>query len=101
MADRGALQKRYAYQEMSNKVEQADQLQLVPRSTKQDGVRSLRGRTDMGHMGNRVPAGPRQQDGIAAEEEATVRASKQRRATNARCNVWRRRADRPFWTWDG
>ena len=101
MAERGALQKRYAYQEMSNKVEQADQSQLVPRSTKQDGVRLLCGHTDMGHMGDRVPAGPRQRGGSAAKEEAAARASKRQRATNARGNVWRRRADGPFWTWDG
>ena len=63
---------------MSNKVEQADQLQLVPRSTKQDGVRSLRGRTDMGHMGDRVPAGPRQRGGSAAEDEAAARNERAR-----------------------
>jgi hypothetical protein len=55
MAEREALQKRYAYQEMSNKVEQADRSLLRNiRSEPTGEVESLRGRRDIGRMGDRI-----------------------------------------------
>lgn len=55
MAEREELQKRYAYHEMSNKVEQADRSQLRRRRGEPTGeVESLRGRNDVGRMGDRV-----------------------------------------------
>jgi hypothetical protein len=58
MAEREALQKRYAYQEMSNKVEQADRSLLRNiRSEPTGEVESLRGRKDIGRMGDRAAAG--------------------------------------------
>lgn len=55
MAEREALQKRYAYQEMSNKVEQADRSLLHPRSqTEHDGAESLWGKANIGRMGDRA-----------------------------------------------
>lgn len=54
MAELEALQKRYAYQEMSNKVEQADRSQLQPRSNEADGVESLWGRKSIGRMGDKL-----------------------------------------------
>mmetsp|Transcript_8476 Transcript_8476/g.10427 ORF Transcript_8476/g.10427 Transcript_8476/m.10427 type:complete len:86 (+) Transcript_8476:161-418(+) len=55
MAERDALQKRYAYQEMSNKVEQADRSQLYPRMNEPTGeVESLWGRNDVGRMGDKI-----------------------------------------------
>lgn len=57
MAERDAIQKRYAYQEMSNKVEQADRSLLRSvRSEPTGEVESLRGRKDIGRMGDRVIA---------------------------------------------
>ena len=59
MAEREALQKRYAYAEMSNKVEQADRSQLRGRRREPTGeVETLRGRGDAGRMGDRVVAAP-------------------------------------------
>jgi pre-mRNA-splicing helicase BRR2 len=55
MADREAQQKLYAYGEMSNKVQQADRSKL--RRSNRDGtgeVESLRGRNDVGRMGDKV-----------------------------------------------
>ena len=55
MAERDALQKRYAYQEMSNKVEQADRSLLRSLRSEPTGeVESLRGQKDVGRMGDRV-----------------------------------------------
>lgn len=55
MADREEFNKRYAYHEMSSKVEQADRSLLRRRYREPTGeVESLRGRTDIGHMGDRV-----------------------------------------------
>ena len=47
---------RYSYNEMSNKVEQADRSQIHRRSRGEGTgeVESLRGRTDVGKMGDRV-----------------------------------------------
>lgn len=53
MADREAQQKLYAYSEMSNKVQQADR----SRRNRGEGtgeVETLRGRTDIGRMGDRI-----------------------------------------------
>lgn len=59
MAEREALQKRYAYSEMSNKVEQADRSELRGRRREPTGeVETLRGRSDAGRMGDRVLAAP-------------------------------------------
>ena len=56
MAEREALQKRYAYNEMSNKVTQADR--SARRGRGGDGttgeVETLRGRTDIGRMGDAI-----------------------------------------------
>ena len=58
MADQNANLKGYSYQEMSSKVEQADRSLLRSRAHEPTGeVESLRGRTDVGRMGDRV-AGP-------------------------------------------
>lgn len=55
MADREALQKRYAYHEMSNKVEQVDRSRLPSRRSEPSGeVESLRGKSGVGRMGDRV-----------------------------------------------
>lgn len=59
MAERDALQKRYAYNEMSNKVTQADR--SARRGRGGDGstgeVETLRGRTDIGRMGDAIGGG--------------------------------------------
>ena len=56
MAEREAINKRYAYQEMSNKVQQADRSLLRPRGNDEPTgeVETLVGRTDIGRMGDRV-----------------------------------------------
>jgi pre-mRNA-splicing helicase BRR2 len=57
MAERDELQKRYAYHEMSNKVEQADRSQQRRNRGEPTGeVETLRGRTDLGRMGDRIVA---------------------------------------------
>lgn len=55
MAEREAQQKLYAYGEMSNKVQQADRSQLRSRTKEGTGeVESLRGRADIGRMGDSI-----------------------------------------------
>lgn len=55
MAEREEIQKRYAYHEMSNKVERADPSQRRRRRGEATGeVESLRGRAEVGRMGDRV-----------------------------------------------
>ena len=55
MAEREELQKQYAYHEMSSKVVQADRSARRSRRGEPTGeVESLRGRTDVGRMGDRV-----------------------------------------------
>lgn len=55
MADPNATLKGYSYQEMSSKVERADRSLLDSRSREPTGeVESLRGRTDVGRMGDRL-----------------------------------------------
>ena len=88
MADRDALQKRYAYGEMSNKVQKADR-SLLSRRGRGEGtgeVESLRGR-EAGRMGDRVPeaagTGARASGGGGGEgpselEELRERARKKR-----------------------
>eukprot|EP00560_Eucampia_antarctica_P005478 CAMPEP_0197839932 /NCGR_PEP_ID=MMETSP1437-20131217/45030_1 /TAXON_ID=49252 ORGANISM="Eucampia antarctica, Strain CCMP1452" /NCGR_SAMPLE_ID=MMETSP1437 /ASSEMBLY_ACC=CAM_ASM_001096 /LENGTH=63 /DNA_ID=CAMNT_0043449407 /DNA_START=11 /DNA_END=199 /DNA_ORIENTATION=+ len=59
MAERDAINKRYAYGEMSNKVQQADRSLLRPRGSDEPTgeVESLWGRgKDIGRMGDRVVA---------------------------------------------
>ena len=57
MAEREELQKRYAYHEMSNKVEQADRTAVRRGRGEPTGeVESLRGRADIGRMGDRCHA---------------------------------------------
>jgi len=57
MADREAQQKLYSYSEMSNKVQQADRSRRSRGAAEGTGeVESLRGRTDIGRMGDRVAA---------------------------------------------
>lgn len=56
MAD--SNQQGYSYSEMSNKVQQADRSLLRGRANEPTGeVESLRGRRDIGRMGDRVAAG--------------------------------------------
>jgi pre-mRNA-splicing helicase BRR2 len=58
MAEREELQKRYAYHAMSNKVEQADRSSRRVRGSEGTGeVETLRGRRDIGRMGDRVEEG--------------------------------------------
>jgi len=67
MADQNANLKGYSYQEMSSKVEQADRSLLRSRAHEPTGeVESLRGRTDVGRMGDRVGGG----DGAGGEKHA-------------------------------
>ena len=55
MADREDVQKMYSYTEMSNKVQQADRSAFRRRNREPTGeVESLRGRSDIGRMGDRV-----------------------------------------------
>ena len=62
MAEREAINKRYAYQEMSNKVQQADRSLLRPRGSDEPTgeVETLLGRTDIGRMGDRIGGGDHQ-----------------------------------------
>lgn len=55
MADQNANLKGYSYQEMSSKVEQADRSLVRSRAHEPTGeVESLRGRSDVGRMGDRL-----------------------------------------------
>jgi len=55
MADQNANLKGYSYQEMSSKVERADRSLIRSRAHEPTGeVESLRGRTDVGRMGDRL-----------------------------------------------
>lgn len=70
--------KGYSYHEMSNKVEQADRRLLRARAHEPTGeVESLRGRTDIGRMGDRVGGGdgggPDDDDAAAAAAAAAKR----------------------------
>jgi hypothetical protein len=98
MADREAQQKLYAYSEMSNKVHQADRSSRRSRGfgSGADGtgeVESLRGRSDVGRMGDRIvgvgvgapAAGNEVEEGSGKKmrpaelEEMMERANKKRR----------------------
>jgi len=58
MADQNANLKGYSYQEMSSKVERADRSLLRSRAHEPTGeVESLRGRDDVGRMGDRLAGG--------------------------------------------
>ena len=79
MADREAQQKLYAYSEMSNKVQQADRSQRRSRGDGTGEVESLRGRNDIGKMGDRVSAAAVQKKDRPAElEDMMERAEKKR-----------------------
>jgi len=79
MADREAQQKLYAYSEMSNKVQQADRSQRRSRGDGTGEVESLRGRNEIGKMGDRVSAAVAQKKDRPAElEEMMERAKKKR-----------------------
>lgn len=53
------VNQKYSYHEMSNKVEMADRSLLRGRAHEPTGeVETLRGRTDIGRMGDRVAAAP-------------------------------------------
>ena len=68
MADQNANLKGYSYQEMSSKVEQADRSLLRSRAHEPTGeVESLRGRTAIGRMGDRVTGGG---EGAGGEKHA-------------------------------
>jgi hypothetical protein len=91
MAEREALQKRYAYQEMSNKVEQADRSLLRNiRSEPTGEVESLRGRKDIGRMGDRTSTAAAA-GGVttsttklrSSELEVKIEKAKKRRAAKA------------------
>ena len=58
MAERDERLKQYAYHEMSSKVEQADRSARRQRGEPTGEVESLRGRTDIGRMGDRLAAEP-------------------------------------------
>lgn len=68
---------KYSYQEMSNKVEQADRSLLRSRRNEPTGeVESLRGRTDRGRMGDRVAG---QKSSRPSELQEKVNKKKQKR----------------------
>jgi pre-mRNA-splicing helicase BRR2 len=86
MAEQNFNQKGYSYQEMSNKVEQADRSLLRSRAHEPTGeVESLRGRRDIGRMGDRVAGGARAMEGSGKHprpsellEEKNKKSKKQR-----------------------
>ena len=68
---------KYSYHEMSNKVEQADRSLLRSRASEPTGeVESLRGRTDIGRMGDRVAA---QKTTRPSELQGNIQRKKQKR----------------------
>lgn len=79
MADREAQQKLYSYSEMSNKVQQADRSRRTRGAEGTGEVESLRGRTDIGRMGDRVAVNALEKKERPAEvEEMMERAQKKR-----------------------
>ena len=84
MADREAQQKLYAYGEMSNKVQQADRSKRRIRADEGTGeVESLRSRSDIGRMGDRITSNSTTNDEKASKrstevEEIMERAKKKR-----------------------
>ena len=77
------MQKLYAYQEMSNKVQQADRRGLRPRDGEPTGeVESLRGR-NVGRMGDRV-ARPSEGIGVTEKNRPAELAEKMDRAAKKR-----------------
>jgi len=58
---------------MSNKVEQADRSKLQPRNSGSDGVESLRGRTDIGRMGDRMEKRKQSSEVLERKERAKKR----------------------------
>ncbi len=89
MADREAQQRLYAYSEMSNKVQQADRSKRRSRGDGTGEVESLRGRNDIGRMGDRVNASASassKQDRPAELEEMMERAKKKRQKREGTAN---------------
>ena len=77
MADREAQQSGYSYHEMSSKVQQADRSLLPRRRGEPTGeVESLRGRKDIGRMGDRIAETSKTRP--AEIEEKLERAQKKR-----------------------
>jgi hypothetical protein len=71
MAERDEMQKRYAYNEMSNKVQQADRSLLRSvRSEPTGEVESLWARKDVGRMGDRIVMSTGDGEGNKAEGAA-------------------------------
>jgi pre-mRNA-splicing helicase BRR2 len=71
---------KYSYQEMSNKVEQADRSLLRSRASEPTGeVESLRGRTDIGRMGDRLAGETQKNKGGPSELREKVQRKKQKR----------------------
>ena len=72
---------KYSYQEMSNKVEQADRSFLRSRASEPTGeVESLRGRSDIGRMGDRLEGVAQKQKSRPLElREKMQQRKKQRR----------------------
>ena len=80
MADREAQQKLYAYSEMSNKVQKADRSQRRSRGGDGTGeVESLRGRNNVGRMGDRVAASASMKQERPAELEDRMKKAKKKR----------------------
>lgn len=78
MADREAQQKLYAYSEMSNKVQQADRSARRNRTEGTGEVDTLRGRSDIGRMGDRILSRSEVEKRPAELEEMMERAKKKR-----------------------
>jgi pre-mRNA-splicing helicase BRR2 len=81
MAERQEMQKKYAYSEMSNKVQQADRSGARRNRGEPTGeVNTLSGRTDIGRMGDRVAAGA---VAAVADTKAPKKVSKRKTAAAA------------------
>ena len=85
MADREAHQKGYSYHEMSNKVEQADRSVLRGRGSEPTGeVESLRGREQIGRMGDRIESGKTRPAEVEAKLEKAQKKRQKREQTSTR-----------------
>ncbi|KAI2509391.1 Sec63 Brl domain [Fragilaria crotonensis] len=82
MADREALQKQYAYHEMSNKVETSKRSRRI-RGEPTGEVESLRGRTDVGRMGDRIDDRPIKK----LKPDSIIKASNSASATTGRATT--------------
>ena len=85
MAEREAQQKLYAYGEMSNKVQQADRSQLRSRAKEGTGeVESLRGRVDIGRMGDSIAISSEKKRSSELEEKIMRAKERARRSEQSR-----------------